>query len=124
MPEVVKQIVQGKKVIEVGNLWPKRDFVDVHSMAEVISNLTLTASGIEIVNIGSGHVQEIGAVLAILKAASLENIDIISVPERQRPNDRPFLCPDTTRLTRLNGAPAKSFTAETARLIFEYEKSR
>lgn len=124
IPDVVRQIVDGKQVIEVGNLWPKRDFVDVHSMAEVIGNLTLGASGIELVNIGSGHVQEIGEVLAILKCAARDDVAIVSVPGKQRPNDRPFLCPDISRLQRLNGAAARSFSAETAQHIFAYEKTR
>lgn len=124
IPDVVRQIVDGKKVIEVGNLWPKRDFVDVHSMAQVIGNLTLAATGIEVVNIGSGHVQEIGDVLAILKSVARDDIEIVSVPGRQRSNDRPYLCPDTSRLQRLNGSAARSFSVETAHLIFEYEKTR
>jgi len=118
IPEVVKQIMQGKSVVEVGNLWPKRDFVDVDSMAEVIANLTLNSSGIELVNVGSGEVQEIGHVLELLKAAAPHPVDVVSVPERQRPNDRAFLCPDVARLKRLNGASAKPFSAGTARLLF------
>jgi UDP-glucose 4-epimerase len=124
IPEVVKQIVQGKRVIEVGNLWPKRDFVDVDSMAGVIVNLTLSAVGTEIVNIGSGVVQEIGAVLDTLKAAAPHGVEIVSVAERQRPNDRPYLCPDTTRLKRLNGAAAEPFGPATARRIFDDARER
>jgi UDP-glucose 4-epimerase len=124
IPEVVKQIVQGKRVVEVGNLWPKRDFVDVDSMAEVIVNLTLNASGIELVNIGSGQVQEIGDVLALLKEAAPHPVEVVSIPERRRPNDRPFLCPDVTRLKRLIGMSAKPFSANTARLLFEEAANR
>jgi UDP-glucose 4-epimerase len=124
IPEVVKQIVEGKKVVEVGNLWPKRDFVDVDSMAEVIANLTLSSSGIELVNVGSGEVQEIGQVLELLKAAAPHAVEIVSLPERRRPNDRPFLCPDVTRLKRLNGTPAKPFSANTAKLLFAEASDR
>jgi UDP-glucose 4-epimerase len=124
IPEVVKQITEGKRVVEVGNLWPKRDFVDVDSMAEVIANLTFNSSGIELVNIGSGEVQEIGQVLELLKAAAPHPVDVVSIPERRRPNDRPFLCPDVTRLKRLNGTPAKPFSASTARLLFAEASNR
>jgi UDP-glucose 4-epimerase len=119
IPEVVKQIVAGKRIVEVGNMWPKRDFVDVHSMAEVIVNMTSNAAGVEVVNIGSGVVQEIGQVLSTLREAAPHPVEIISVAERQRPNDRPYLCPDTTRLKRLNGTAAKPFGIETARLLFQ-----
>jgi UDP-glucose 4-epimerase len=118
IPEVVRQIAMGKKTIEVGNLWPKRDFVDVDSMAAVITNLTTKATGIEVINIGSGIVQEIGKVLDVLKARAPLPVEIVSVAERQRPNDRPFLCPDTSRLIRLNGAAAAAFSADTADRIF------
>jgi UDP-glucose 4-epimerase len=124
IPEVVRQIAEGKKVIEVGNLWPKRDFVDVDSMAQVIASLTLNASGIEVVNVGSGQVQEIGQVLEVLKAAAPRAVDVVSVAERRRPNDRPFLCPDVTRLRRLNGAPANPFSADTAKLLFAEASQR
>lgn len=118
IPAVVKQIAEGKQVIEVGNLWPKRDFVDVDSMAEVIVALTLNAQGAETVNIGSGQVQEIGAVLQLLKDNAPRAIDVVSVPARQRPNDRPYLCPDVTRLKKLLGHAARPFDGDTARRIF------
>jgi UDP-glucose 4-epimerase len=120
IPEVARQIMEGRRTIEVGNLWPKRDFVDVNSMAKVIVRLTLGATGVEIVNIGSGVVQEIGEILSILQAAAPREVEFVSVPQRQRPNDRPYLCPDVARLRRLNGDAAKPFDQETARRIFEY----
>lgn len=119
IPEIVRQIAAGKRVIEVGNLWPKRDFVDVTSMARAIVNMTLNASGIELVNIGSGVVQEIGQVLQIIQSVAPHPIEVVSVPARQRPNDRPYLCPDTSRLQRLNGAAAEPFSTATAKRIFE-----
>lgn len=118
VPEVVRQIVEGKTEIQVGNLWPKRDFVDVDSMAEIIVNLTLQATGIELINVGSGVVQEIGTVLEIIKTAAPHPVEIVSVAERRRPNDRPFLCPDVARLIRINGVAAKPFSAATASLLF------
>jgi UDP-glucose 4-epimerase len=118
IPEVVKQIAMGKRTVEVGNLWPKRDFVDVDSMARVIVDLCVNATGIDIVNVGSGLVQAIGDVLNLLKANAPQAVEIVSVASRQRPNDRPFLCPDTSRLIRLNGVAAEPFSADTAARIF------
>jgi len=59
-----------------------------------------------------------GHVLETIKAAAPHPVDIVSIPERRRANDRPFLCPDVTRLTRLKGAPAKPFSAAAASPIF------
>lgn len=118
IPEVVRQIEAGKEVIEVGNLWPRRDFVDVESMAAAIIDLTFGATGVEVVNVGSGQVQEIGQVLELLRHQAGRPVRIVSVPERQRPNDRPYLCPDVTRLKRLIGRAAAPFGEATARGIF------
>ncbi|HEX4049637.1 MAG TPA: NAD-dependent epimerase/dehydratase family protein [Steroidobacteraceae bacterium] len=123
IPEVVRQIAEGKEVIEVGNLWPKRDFVDVDGIAEAIVELTLGAQGVEIVNIGSGYVQEIGSVLELLGRNSGAAVTFMSVPERQRPNDRPYLCPDVTRLKRLIGHAARAFDGDTVRRIFAEQKT-
>jgi UDP-glucose 4-epimerase len=124
IPEVVRQIGAGRDVIEVGNLWPKRDFVDVDSMAAAIIDLTFGAEGLDVVNIGSGEVQEIGHVLELLRRHAGRGVRIVSVPERQRPNDRPYLCPDVTRLRRLLGRAAAPFGEETARGIFAELQSR
>lgn len=118
IPEVVRQIDAGSEVIEVGNLWPRRDFVDVESMAAAIIDLTFGATGVEVVNVGSGEVQEIGQVLELLRRHAGRAVRIESVPERQRPNDRPYLCPDVTRLKRLIGRAAAPFGEHTARGIF------
>lgn len=118
LPEVVRQIANGKRTIEVGNLWPLRDFVDVSSMAGVIADLTLAGKGIDIVNIGSGIVQDVGSALGILTSVLPFKVDIVSVKEKQRPNDRAYLCPDTNKLTKLLGRSARPFDFTTAKDIF------
>jgi len=122
IPEVVHQIVEGKRTIEVGNLWPQRDFVDVKSMASIIVDLTMKAEGIDIVNIGSGQAQEIGSALDKLISALPFKANIISVPERQRLNDRPYLCPNVSKLKRLLGIVARPFSQYTAIEIFKEYK--
>lgn len=119
IPEVVRQIAEGKRVIAVGNLWPKRDFVDVKSMASAIVDLAVNADGIDIVNIGSGIAQEVGKVLNTIASVLPFKVEIISVPECQRPNDRPYLCPDVSKLKKLVGRAAKPFDENTAKEIFE-----
>ncbi len=118
LPEVVKQTIAGKRKIEVGNLWPKRDFVDVNSMATIIVDLVINSKGIDIVNVGSGVPQEVGEALKILTSVLPFRVEIVSVPARQRPNDRPYLCPDVTKLIKLIGRAAKPFDANTAKEIF------
>lgn len=119
LAEVTRQIaVEGKTSIEVGNLWPLRDYVDVESMAGTIIDATATVEGVDIINFGSGRAVEVREALRILTSVLSFQVDVTSVPARQRPNDRPYLCPDPTRLRRAIGRAAEPFSESTARKIF------
>jgi UDP-glucose 4-epimerase len=119
LAEVTRQIAQeGKREVEVGNLWPLRDYVDVDSMGAVIVDATSKVEGLEILNIGSGKAIEVREALSVLASVLPFGVEFMSVPERQRANDRPFLCPDTQRLRRTIGRAADPFSADTARKIF------
>ena len=119
LAEVTKQIaVGGRTEIEVGNLWPLRDYVDVDSMAGCIVEATARLEGVDIINFGSGQAVEVREALRILTSALPFQVNVTSVASRQRPNDRPYLCPDPTRLRRTIGRAAASFSGSTARKIF------
>jgi UDP-glucose 4-epimerase len=119
LAEVTRQIaVEGKKSIEVGNLWPLRDYVDVESMAEAIIDATAAVDGLDVINFGSGRAIEVREALRILTSVLPFPVGVTSVVARQRPNDRPYLCPDTTRLRRAIGRVAAPFSESTARSIF------
>ena len=117
LPAILKQIKSGADVVEVGNVWPERDFVDVSMLAKCINKLLESSNGIDIVNVGSGQAISIGSVLEIIQRVSPSNVVFKSVPERQRPNDRPFLCPDVSKLVRLIGHAAAPLDEDTIRSI-------
>ena len=118
LPEVVRQITAGANKIEVGNLWPVRDFVDVRSMASIIHRLTEKISGIDVFNIGSGIGQSVGDALKLLVESAEFDISVVSSEARKRPNDRPYLCPNVDRLIAALGAAAEPFGVETAKSIW------
>jgi UDP-glucose 4-epimerase len=119
LAEVTRQIAQDRRMeVEVGNLWPLRDYIDSESMAAVIIDATAAVEGLEILNFGSGNAVEVSEALRILTSVLPFKVNVKSVAARQRPNDRPFLCPDVARLRRTIGRAAESFDARTARKIF------
>lgn len=118
LPAITQQIVDGKRRIEVGNLWPLRDYVDVESMASAIIDATATVQGVDCFNFGSGKAIEVREAMRILTSVLPFEVEVVSVPERQRANDRPFLCPDPSRLRRAIGRACDSFSEHTARRIF------
>ena len=119
LPEITRQIEKQNKILEVGNTWPMRDFVDVYSMVRIIFDLTHTVQGLDIYNIGSGIPQTVGNALEILTGAHSKGIEIISVKERQRPNDRPFLCPNIDKLRTTIGKSCEPFNKKTADKIWQ-----
>jgi UDP-glucose 4-epimerase len=119
LAEVTRQIaVEGKRSVEVGNLWPLRDYVDVESMAEAIIDATAAVGGFDVINFGSGQAIDVREALRILTSVLPFQVDFTSATARQRPNDRPYLCPDTSRLHRAIGRSVKQFGEATARGIF------
>jgi len=119
LPAMVEQVMAGKRTVEVGNLWPLRDFTDVVSMAQAIRALTEGVEGVDVVNVGSGAPVEVGEALAMLFEAGPDALDFVSVPEKQRPNDRPFLAPDVSALRRRLGWTCAPFGPETARALWD-----
>ena len=118
LPEVCRQLDEGAEVIEVGNTWPMRDFVDVRSMAAVIRTMTGKIQGIDVYNIGSGNVMSVQNALDLLIEAHGRAVKIVSVDARKRPNDRPYLCPSVGKLKTLLGAACEGLSLESAREIW------
>jgi len=119
LPEVMRQLDAGASVIEVGNTWPMRDFVDVRSMAKVIQALTEKTTGIDVYNIGSGHAMSVQSALEILIEASGRAVKIVPVEARKRPNDRPYLCPSVSKITNLLGFACEGLSVKTAKAIWD-----
>jgi UDP-glucose 4-epimerase len=125
LPEVVRQISKGDSLIQVGNLWPVRDFVDVSSMVRIIRLLTEHVVGFDCFNIGSGSPMAVKDALELIVKASGCSVKIESVEERRRVNERPYLCPSVDRLRSLLGVTCESLSFQTAQAIWaEPESSR
>jgi UDP-glucose 4-epimerase len=119
LPEVCRQLDAGFDVIEVGNTWPVRDFVDVGSMAKVIISLTERGRGIDVFNIGSGNTLTVQEALDLLVQVHGHDVKILPVDSRKRVNDRPYLCPSVEKLRNFLGFTADSFSVKTAKTIWE-----
>lgn len=119
LPEIVRQITNGAQIIEVGNTWPVRDFVDVQTMAKVITEITEKTSGLDIFNIGSGQTQTVAGALALIVEAQSRQVRIESVDARKRANDRAYLCPAVDKLRNALGHAALPFSLATAKSIWQ-----
>jgi nucleoside-diphosphate-sugar epimerase len=98
VPKIVDHFRRGADTIELGNLFVKRDFGDVRSVAEAYAGLALADAPPALVNICTGTVRSIDDILATLGQISGHQIEVRVNPAFVRANDVPVLGGDVRRL--------------------------
>ncbi len=95
------------RVVRVGNLAPRRDFVDVRDVARAYQLAADSAEPGRVYNVGTGSAVPIRVVLDLLLAQARVRMAVEEDPELQRHDDRPALALDATAFRRRTGwAPA------------------
>jgi len=96
IPKIVDHFRRRAREIELGNLWVKRDFGDVRSVAEAYCALAVADDPPSIINIGTGNLHSIEEILDMLGDLTGHRPEISVNPEFVRPNDVPALGADIT----------------------------
>lgn len=118
IPEIVGQVADGARDVNLGNLDPKRDFIHTSDIADAVILLTLgEGSGLRTVNIGSGEEWSVREVIETIERHLGDSIRIHVDPARVRKVERMHLRADTRRLRALGWAPQVSFDAGMADLV-------
>jgi nucleoside-diphosphate-sugar epimerase len=106
--------------LELGDLLPTRDFIDVRDVAQALAKLATRGIPGETYNVSSGRETSIGDVLKLtLKAAKLE--DGVELVERySRPADIPRAYADIGKLRRSGFAPEYPLDRTVADLLSYY----
>jgi UDP-glucose 4-epimerase len=121
IPEIHRQVVSGKRKIQLGNLEPKRDFIHTSDMSLALKLLLEKFdTGIDTFNIGSGSEYSVTEVVQAFERAIGESIEIEIDPERVRKVERQHLCADIGKLSNfLNWKPAVNLDSGIQKLIDE-----
>lgn len=102
LPAILSQLQKGAVKIELGNLDPQRDFIDIEDIAWAIEKLIqrwpVKEGRLENYNLGSGSPLAIGDLFVKIIHHLGREISLKSVSERCRSNDRKLLCADLTKL--------------------------
>jgi nucleoside-diphosphate-sugar epimerase len=98
VPKIVDHFLRRADSIELGNLFVRRDFGDVRSVAEAYVGLAIAKSPPPLVNIATGILHSIDDILAILTEISGHRISVTVNPRFVRSNDVPVLGGDASRL--------------------------
>ncbi len=111
IPEIEKQVKEGKRKIELGNIEPSRDFVHVYDVTNaMISLMESDIEGFEVFNIGTGKEYSIKETVEIFEKVIGEKLKIIKSKERIRKAERMHLIPDIRKISELaNWSPKVDF---------------
>jgi len=101
IPEIIEQLKKGKIEVELGNIEPKRDFINVRDVADAfIALLSDFRGGIDTFNIGSGKEYSIREIIEICGRIIGEEIKVKTVKSRMRKSDRMHLLADIQKIIK------------------------
>lgn len=105
VPEIIKQLSEGKRELRLGNISPKRDYINV---ADAARGFILAATeafpgkvGESLVaNLGTGRAYSVEELISRISAQLGESIKVVIDESRVRKVDRPMLAADITAMSR------------------------
>lgn len=104
IPEIQKQILEGKRIINLGNLQPKRDFIHTYDMSRAIRLLMESEiNKIETFNLGRGIEYSVTEIVEAFERELGEKITIEVDPARVRKSERMHLLADVTKVKEATG---------------------
>jgi UDP-glucose 4-epimerase len=116
LPAIVTQLHAGAQTIDLGNTWPKRDYIDVLDAAGGFAAAALGVNpdgvGCETVNLGSGQQYSVDEILAAMRSVLGLTFEVRQDPSRMRAVDRPYLGADISHIRDVFGwSPQQSLAA-------------
>ena len=105
--EQLEMMRQGRAdpVLHVGNLSPRRDYLDVRDAVRAYQRLAEVGENGAVYNVSSGTAHALDELVQELVALSGTGARVEVDPERFRPVDIPLLCGDSGRLRALGWSP-------------------
>lgn len=107
LPELVAQLQAGRRTIELGNLSPRRDYIDVRDAASGFAAAArmgeVAAGQTRIVNLGTSQTHSVEEVIGKLRRISGVDFAVVQKHDRIRAVDRPVLAADIARIRTLFG---------------------
>lgn len=106
-PAIIEQLDEGTTSVQLGNLFPHRDYIDVTDAALGFRKLAAAAvpraDEPQLCNLGTGRSNEVGDVVRFIARAAGIDLAVEQDASRVRAIDRPMLKASTTKLESLTG---------------------
>ena len=101
---IINQLLKNK-VIQLGNINSRRDFIYVTDVIQAIKIILKTIHGFNDYNVGTGKSYSILEICEILKKISKKNIPVKSIKSKIRKNDLSKIVCDPTKIQNLGWNP-------------------
>jgi len=103
-PEIQRQVLSGARILKLGNLDPKRDYIHTEDMSRAMDALLrLRAGGYDTFNIGRGIEYSVREVVEAFERQLGEKLTSEVDPARVRNVERMHLLADVSKLKRATG---------------------
>jgi UDP-glucose 4-epimerase len=114
IPHIFESLQRGNE-IPLGNVAPRRDYVDTRDIADAIVSVMSVSSGLHVVNVGTGRAYSVGDVVDLLRQILGRPIRIRQDEARARASERMLLLAGVDKIRTLSGWRARVPLEDTLR---------
>lgn len=105
-PHVIPHIFESLRVSDVialGNVTPRRDYIDTRDVTEAIVAASNGPSGLHVLNVGTGVAYSVSEIVELLRRILARPITVTQEPSRVRATERMQLVADVEKIRRATG---------------------
>jgi UDP-glucose 4-epimerase len=107
LPCILAQLLRGKRIVRLGNTKPMRDYIHVADAARGFAAMGFCDNPeikrCDVFNLATSRCHSVEDMVDMLSEIIKDEIRIEIDPKRVRTIDRPLLCADTTKISRMAG---------------------
>ncbi|MBI5405405.1 MAG: GDP-mannose 4,6-dehydratase [Candidatus Kerfeldbacteria bacterium] len=117
IPDILAQLVKGKRTIQLGNMNRYRDYVHVRDVARALLRLATArvAKQFDVFNIGTGREHSVRDIVALCERYLGHSITVVQSQLRVRKNDRLHQCANIRKITTQLGWRPRQTLADAIR---------
>lgn len=99
IPEIFRQVQEGGRVVQLGNIATRRDYIHTSDMVRAIFRLMRAdGDGVDVYNIGAGQSYTASDAVRYFERALDCKLDVVVASDRVRKNDRALLQADISKI--------------------------
>ena len=105
-PHVIPHIfesLQTSDVLALGNIAPRRDYIDTRDVAEAMLAVSEGSHGLHVLNVGTGVAHSVSDIVESLRRVLGRPIVVVQEPSRVRATERMLLVADIEKIRRATG---------------------